>query len=85
MLPLKAICQSLDGMYFLFDFTWTFSYIHAKSAISQQVVYSSYQSKMLVRILTLLHFAHVCVNLYKIYENHQDRTSKFAVKDVRKH
>ena len=66
MLRLKAIFQSLDGKYFLFDFTWNFSYIHAKSAISQQVVYSSFQSNILVRKLTLLHFAHVCVNLYKI-------------------
>ena len=39
MLPLKTIFQSLDGKYFLFYFTWNFSYIHAKSAISQQVVY----------------------------------------------
>ena len=35
MLPLQAIFQSLDGKYFLFYFTWNFSYIHAKSAISQ--------------------------------------------------
>ena len=34
MLPLKAIFQSLDGIFFffLFYFTWNFSYIHAKSA-----------------------------------------------------
>ena len=34
-------------------------------------------------ILTLLHFAHVCVNLYKIYDSHTERTSKLAVKDVK--
>ena len=85
MLPLKAIFQSLDGKYFLFYFTWNFSYMHAKSAISQQVVHSSFQSNILDRKLTLLHFAHVCINLYKIYESHRERTSKFAVKDVRKH
>ena len=33
----------------------------------------------------IITFAHVCVTLYKIYESHRERTSKFAVKDVRKH
>ena len=82
MLPFKVIFQSLDGKYFLFYFTWNFSYNHAKSAISQQVVYSSFQSNILVRKLTLLHFAHVCVNLYKIYDSHRERTSKLAVKTL---
>ena len=31
------------------------------------------------------HFAHVYVNLYKIYESRRERTSKFAVKEVRMH
>ena len=53
-----------------------------KSAISQQVVYCSFQSKILVRKLTLLHSAHFCVNLYKIHEIHRERTSKPAGKDV---
>ena len=56
-----------------------------KSVISQQVVYCSFQSNILVMKLILLHFAHVCVNLYKIYESHRERTSKLAVIDVRKH
>ena len=84
MLSFKVIFQSLDRKYFLVYFTWNFSCIHAKSAISQQVVYSSFQSNILVRKLTLLPFAHVCVNLYKIYESHRERSSKLAVKDVRK-
>ena len=35
-------------------------------------------------VLTLLHFAHVYVNLYKIYDSHTERTSKLAGKDVKK-
>ena len=31
-----------------------------------------------LRKLTLLHFAHVCVNRYKLHESHRDRTSKLA-------
>ena len=31
-------------------------------------------------VLTLLHFAHVCVNLYKIYDSHTERTSKLVGK-----
>ena len=30
MLPLKAVFQRLDGKYFLFYFTWNFSYLHAR-------------------------------------------------------
>ena len=56
-----------------------------KSTISKQVVYCSFQSNVLVRKLTLLYFAHVRVNLYKVYESHRERTSKLAVEDVRKH
>ena len=42
MLPLKAIFQSLDEKYFLFYFTWNFSYIHAKSARISNRSYSVY-------------------------------------------
>ena len=38
-----------------------------------------------VRKLTVLYFTNVCVHLYKIYESHREKTSKLAVKDVRKH
>ena len=55
-----------------------------KSAISS-VVYCSFRSNILVGKLTLLDCAHICVNLYKLYESHRERTSKLAVKAVRKH
>ena len=53
MLPFKVIFQSLDGKYFLFYFTWNFSCIHAKSVISQQVVYSSFQSNILLMFVLI--------------------------------
>ena len=83
LLPFKVIFQSLAGKYFLFYLTWNFSYINSK--IGNFTSSCSFQSNILVGQLTLLNCAHVCVILYQIYESHRERTSKLAVKDVRKH
>ena len=62
MLPLKIIFQGLDGKYFYSILMEFRLYIYGKnSTISPQVVYSCFQSNIIVRKLTLLHLAHFCV------------------------
>ena len=61
MLPFKIIFQCLDGKYFYSTLLEFRLYIWINSTISPQVVYGCFQSNIVVRKLTLLHFAQFCV------------------------
>ena len=52
--------QSLEGEYF-YSILMEFRLYMEKNTISPKVVYSCFQSNIVVRKLILLHFAHFCV------------------------